>query len=65
MLSMFNNSNDTILVGSDSSEVKYDSKEARELIQMDSSKSCTTRWNFSNAEIFTRDEAAWALSIDR
>ena len=61
MLSMFDNSDDIMLIGSDSSEVKRGRKEIRELIQMSLSKPYTINWDFNNAEIFNSDNVAWAF----
>jgi ketosteroid isomerase-like protein len=61
MLSMFDNSDDIMLVGSDSSEVKHGRKEIRNLLHAALSKPYIINWDFTNAEVFTSSEVAWAF----
>ena len=61
MLSMFDSSDDVMLIGSDSSEVKYGHKEIRDLLQETLSKPYIINWDFNNAKIFTSNQVAWAF----
>lgn len=61
MLAMFDSSNDIMLVGSDSSEIKHGREEISDLIQATFSKPYIINWDFSNAEIFTSNQIAWAF----
>ncbi len=61
MLSMFDSSDDIMLIGSDSSEVKHGHEEIRDLLQRTLSKPYIINWDFNNAEIFTSNQVAWAF----
>jgi ketosteroid isomerase-like protein len=61
ILSMFDDSDDIMLVGSDSSEIKHGRKEIRDLVQATLSKPYIINWDFNNAEIFTSNQVAWAF----
>ena len=61
MLSMFDNSDDIMLVGSDSSEVKRGRKEIKDLLQVALGKPYIINWDFNNAEVFTSNQVAWAF----
>jgi ketosteroid isomerase-like protein len=61
MLSMFDNADDIMMVGSDSSEVKHGRKEIKDLLQVALGKPYIINWNFTNAEVFTSNQVAWAF----
>lgn len=61
MLSMFDNSDDIMLVGTDSSEVKRGRKEIKDLLQVALGKPYIINWDFNNAEVFTSNQVAWAF----
>jgi ketosteroid isomerase-like protein len=62
IISMFDNSEDIMLVGSDSSEVKHGRKEISDLIKGAINKPYTINWDFTNAEIFATSQVAWAFN---
>jgi ketosteroid isomerase-like protein len=62
ILTMFDNSDDIMLVGSDSSEVKHGLKEISDLVKGATNKPYTINWDFTNAEIFATSQVAWAFN---
>ena len=62
MILMFDNSNDILLVGSDSSEIKHGLKEISDSFKERLSKPYTINWDFTNAEIFATNQVAWAFN---
>ena len=61
MLSMFDSSDDIMLVGSDSSEIKHGRREIKDLLQGTLSKPYIINWDFTHADIFTSNQVAWAF----
>ena len=62
LLSMFEDSDESLLVGSDSSEVKHGRKEIRSHIYEVMAKPYRIHFDFSGASIYSTPEIAWAFS---
>lgn len=62
ILGMFDESDEILLVGSDSSEVRHGKKEIGKLIKEVMAKPYLIHWDFSGSSIYTTENVAWAFS---